>query len=116
MLNEIYSGSKNSIYSLFYDKNRKQDINKYYYPGNDIKDNPIYDVYIKILNHLKEKPKQACFICMCKEEEGYYYSTRDEEPNEKDLDEKCPFCREPIGSIKNKRRTIRLKEIIILDY
>ena len=108
-LNEINSSSNNKIYSLFYEKNKIKEINKYYYPGNDIKNIPIYDIYIKILNHFKEKPKQACFICMCKEEEGYYYSTRDEEPNEKDLDEKCPFCREPIGSIKNKRRTIPVK-------
>ena len=106
-LNEIISGSENSIYGLFYDKNRIKDINKYYYPGNDIKDNPTYDVYIKILNHFKEKPKQACFVCMCKD--GYYYSTRDEEPNEKDIDQNCPFCEEPMGSIKEKRRTIRVK-------
>ena len=106
-LNEIVSGSKSSIYGLFYDKNKIQDINKYYYPGNDIKDNPTYDVYIKILNHFKEKPKQACFICMCNE--GYYYSTRDEEPNEKDIGQNCPFCEEPIGSIKEKRRIIPVK-------
>ncbi len=45
---------------------------------------------------------------MCKEE-GYYYSTRDEEPNEKDLDEICPSCQESLGSIKDKRRTILVK-------
>ena len=46
---------------------------------------------------------------MCKEEEGYYYSTRDEEPNEKDLNQICPFCQQPMGSMKNKRRTIPVK-------
>ncbi len=86
-----------------------KEINKYYFPGNDIKNIPIYDIYVKILNHFKEKPKHACFICMCKEEEGYYYSTRDEEPNEKDLNQICPFCQQPMGSMKNKRRTIPVK-------
>ena len=112
-LNEIESGSKSSIYGLFYNKNKIQDINKYYYPGNDIKDNPTYDVYIKILNHFKEKPKQACFICMCKE--GYYYSTRDEEPNEKDIDQICPFKSQWVQK-KKKEELFQLKEIIILEY
>ena len=44
---------------------------------------------------------------MCKD--GYYYSTRDDEPNEKDIEQKCPFCEEAIGSIKEKRRTIPVK-------
>ena len=106
-LNEINSGSKDNIYGLFYDKTKIKDINKYYYPGNDIRDNETYNVYIKILNHFKEKPKQACFICMCKD--GYYYSTRDEEPNEKDIDEICPFCELPLGSIKDKKRIVPVK-------
>ena len=106
-LNEINSDSKDSIYSLFYDKPNIKEINRYYYPGNDIKDNPTYSVYIKILKHFKEKPKQACFICMCRD--GYYYSTRDGEPNEKDLDVKCPFCEEPMGSKKEKRRIVAIK-------
>ena len=106
-LNEINSNSKTSIFSLFYDKSKIKDINKYYYPGNDIKNNQIYDVYIKILNHFKNKQKQACFICMC--EKAYYYSTRDEEPNEKDLNNTCPYCGEPVGSKKEKTRTIPVK-------
>ena len=44
---------------------------------------------------------------MCKD--GFYYSTRDEEPNEKDIEQKCPFCENPIGSIKEKRRIIPVK-------
>lgn len=106
-INELNSNTKNSIFGLFYDKNKINEINKYYYPGNDIKNIPIYDVYIKILNHFKEKPKQGCFICMCKD--GYYYSTRDEEPNTKDLDVKCQFCEEPIGAIKDRTRIIPVK-------
>ena len=106
-INEIYSGEKQKIYSLFYEKNKKKEINKFYYPGNDIQNLPIYNIYIKILNHFKEKPKQACFICMCSD--GYYYSTRDEEPNEKDLNEKCPFCDEFMGSRKEKKRVVPVK-------
>jgi hypothetical protein len=103
-LNEINSGSKDSIYGLFYDKSKVKDINKYFYPGNDIKDHPTYDIYIKIIKHFEEKPKQACFICMC--QDGYYYSARDDEPNEKDLNEKCPYCEKPVGSKKDGRRVI----------
>ena len=106
-INELNSSSKNSIFGLFYDKNKINEINKYYYPGNDIKNIPIYEVYIKILNHFKEKPKQGCFICMCKD--GYYYSTRDEEPNIKDLNVKCQFCEEPMGAIKDRTRIIPVK-------
>ena len=107
MINEINSGSKNNIFGLFYERSKRRDINRFFYPGNDIKDNEIYNVYIKILIHLKERPKQACFICMCKD--VYYYSTRDEEPNEKDLDEKCPFCEEPMGSRKDRKRIVPVK-------
>lgn len=106
-LNEIYSCERNNIYSLFYEKSKIKEIKIFYYPGNDINECQIYDVFIKILKHFKEKPKQACFICMCGN--GYYYSTRDEEPNEKDLNQKCPFCEEPIGSKKEKKRIVPVK-------
>ena len=106
-LNEINSNSKNSIFNLFYDRNKLKDIKKYFYPGNDIQNKPIYDILIKIEKHLKEKQKQACFICMCKD--GYYYSTRDGEPNDKDLNNKCPLCDEPIGSKKDRLRTVPIK-------
>ena len=44
---------------------------------------------------------------MCKD--GYYFSTRDEEPNDKDLNNKCPLCDEPIGSKKDRLRTVPIK-------
>ena len=44
---------------------------------------------------------------MCKD--GFYYSTRDEEPNDKDLDVKCPNCEESMGSKKDRTRTIPIK-------
>ena len=39
---------------------------------------------------------------MC--EKTYYYSTRDEEPKEKDLNNTCPYFGEPVGSKKEKTR------------
>ena len=104
-LNEFTSDSKDTIYSSLYGK--ESDIKKFYYPGNDIRNLPIYEIYTKILNHFNEKPKQACFICMC--DEGYYFSTRDEEPNEKELNAKCPKCQKPIGTKKEGRRVISIK-------
>ena len=110
-INEIASNSNNSIYGLFYDKKRFKEISKYYYPGNDIRNIQIYDLYTKIINHLysKSKQKQGCFVCMCKNECGYYYSTRDDEPSDSDLNKKCDLCQESVGSVKDRTRTIAVK-------
>ena len=104
-LNEIASDLKDNIFSPIYSK--ENNIKKFYFPGNDIRNLPIYEIYNKILNHFNEKPRQACFICMC--DEGYYYSTRDEEPNAKDLNAKCQKCKKPMGTIKDGRRIIPIK-------
>ena len=50
-LNLLYKNKKGNTYSFLYNKNNINDINKYYYPGNDIKDIPIYNLYSQIKKH-----------------------------------------------------------------
>ena len=41
-------------------------LNKYYYPGNNISNLPIYEIYSKIESHFKKIPNQGCFVCLYK--------------------------------------------------
>ena len=62
-LNEIYS-DKNSIYSIFYDKKKFSNIDKYFYPGNDIRKNiSYYDLWIDINKQIKNENKDI-YYCL----------------------------------------------------
>ena len=101
-INELYTNSQNSTYSVFYGRHVDlKKINNNYYPGNDIKNLPIYSIFSKIMDHFKNIPNQGCFVCLCKG--GYYHSIKGGIPNDKYLDLKCKMCDEPIGSLINDR-------------
>lgn len=95
-LNLLYNNKKGNIYSFLYNKNNINDINKYYYPGNDIKDIPIYNLYSQIKNHfLNNKSNIGCYVCLCRK--GYYLKILDGYNDHSLYNKKCPNCREPIG-------------------
>ena len=105
-INELNSNSQNNIYSVFYSRRiEKNKINKGFYPGNDIKDIPIYSIYSKIEEHFQEKPNQGCFVCLCKNG-GYYHSIQKGVPGKKYLDLFCKKCGNKIGSCRNRRGNI----------
>ena len=108
-INEINSNSNNKIYSAFYDRsvfiNKINKINKAFYPGNDIKDIPIYSIYSKILEHFQDRPNQGCFVCLCKNG-GYYHSIQGGNPGSKYLNLKCKNCGDSIGVMKNQTGNI----------
>ena len=108
-INELYSNSQNSVYSIFYGRHVDlKKINNNYYPGNDIKNKPIYSLYSKIVYHFKNYPNQGCFICLCKQ--GYYHCIKGGIPNKKYLNLKCPKCGQDIGAcIDNRGFIVPLK-------
>ncbi len=102
-INELYSNSQNNVYSVFYGRRLDQTkINNSLYPGNDIKNIPIYSLYSKITEHFNNIPNQGCFVCLCKEG-GYYHSIQGGIPSEKYLDLKCKRCGQNIGAKMNDR-------------
>ena len=102
-LNELYSNSQNSIYSVFYGRRLDQSkINNSLYPGNDIKNIPIYLIYSRIIEHFNSIPNQGCFVCLCKEG-GCYHSIQGGIPSEKYANLKCKNCGEKIGAEMNDR-------------
>ena len=106
-INEINSNTKNNIYSVFY--NRKinlKKINDYFYPGNDIKNIPIYSIYSKIKNHFNETPYQGCFVCLCNKG-GFYHIVKGGRPGHKYLNLKCKNCGKKIGAEQNERGFIK---------
>ncbi len=104
-INELYS-SQNSVYSLLYGKRLvdQEKFKKSLYPGNDIKNIPIYSIYSNIIDHFNDPDKgdEGCFVCLCKEG-GYYHSIKGGIPSEKYKNLKCKSCGEPIGAFMNDR-------------
>lgn len=102
-INELNSNSQNSVYSLLY--GRRLDQTKFknsLFPGNDIKNIPIYSIYSKLIDHFNNIPNQGCFVCLCKEG-GHYHSIKGGIPSDKYLNLKCNNCGEPIGAFMNDR-------------
>ena len=102
-INELNSNSQNSVYSLLY--GRRLDQTKFknsLFPGNDIKNIPIYSIYSKLIDHFNNIPNQGCFVCLCKEG-GHYHSIKGGIPSDKYLNLKCNNCGEPIGAYMNDR-------------
>ena len=102
-INELYSNSQNNLYCVFYGRRLDQNkINNSLYPGNDIKNIPIYSIYSKIVEHFNNIPDQGCFVCLCKEG-GFYHSIQGGIPSEKYINLKCKSCGEEIGASMNDR-------------
>ena len=108
-LNEISSTNKSGIYYPLY---INDNINEYFYPGNNIKKNYVYS---SIMDHFKYRPNEGCYVCLCKEG-GYYFSILSGFPGRSELGKKCPKCKQPIG-IEDKGRIFEsLKLIKRKDY
>ena len=109
-INGLNSNKKDSIYSVFYNRNLSESkINNKYFPGNDISNHWIYSIFSKIIKHFEEKPSnQGCFVCFCNEG-GFYHSIQVGVPGQKYLNLKCKSCGENIGAIKKERGIIPIK-------
>ena len=94
-LNEILEGEGEYIYSYLYKRNNG-DFNKKFYPGNDNKNEPYYELYNNIVNHFKEKSTEGCFVCLC--DKGYYHSVKSGFPGRSELHMKCGKCQKDIGA------------------
>ena len=102
-INELNSNSQNNVYSLLQGRHLDQTkFKKSLYPGNDIKNIPIYSIYSKIIDHFSNVPNQGCFVCLCKEG-GHYHIIKGGIPSDKYLNLKCKSYGEPIGAFKNDR-------------
>ena len=101
-----YDNDKDYIYSSLYKRENNNYLSSYYYPGSDIKEEPYYDLYSKIRNHFIEKPKEGCYVCLCKK--GFYHSVF---PGFKES-QFCPNCRKNIGTI---RKEILIKNEIKIE-
>ena len=108
-LNELYSKNIEGIYYPLYDKNNINYLCEKYYPGNDIKNIPYYELLSKIKKHFEEKPNQGCYICLCNN--GFYQCVPSDFPGNCELDKKCPNCLENIGTYlkENKLKIINRK-------
>ena len=94
-LNEVEEKEEgNFIYSYLYNRNNT-DYNKKFYPGNDNKEEPYYELYNKIVNHFKEKPDEGCYVCLC--DKGYYHSCKGF-PGFSEVGFKCINCGKEIGA------------------
>ena len=103
-LNEISEKHKNGeleyMYSYLYDADNLEHIDEKFYPGSDTKEEPYYELYNKIENHFEKMPNQGCYVCLC--EKGYYHPVPSGFPSFFEANNKCPYCKKPIGSIEKK--------------
>ena len=97
-INELFSKKEDEdgIYYPLYFKKNLDYLTKRFYPGNDTKNEPYYELYYKIKNHFNQNPNQGCYVCLCKT--GYYHSIYSGLPGEEEKNMKCPNCKEPIGA------------------
>ena len=106
-INQINFKNKN-IYNLIYNNRfSKDEIDKNYYPGNDIKNIPIYSIYSKIINHFEKKPNDGCFVCLC-DYGGCYHNIKGGIPDKEYLNLMCSNCYQKIGFSKNGENNIKI--------
>ena len=95
------------IYSSLYNKSNINYLKEKLYPGSDTNEEPLYELYNRIENHFKQKPKEGCYVCLCNK--GYYHSIPAGFPGSSEKNLKCPYCGEDIGS---KEKIIEEKDEI----
>ena len=96
-LNEVKDKEGDFIYSYLYNKNNLSDFHNKFYPGNDNnKEDSYYELYYKILDHFKKRPKEGCYVCLC--DKGYYHSVPSGFPGFLETNMRCEKCHNEIGS------------------
>ena len=95
ILNELSDNKKDKdrIYYSLLDLKNLKNLNNKYYPGNDSKFN---ETYSSIIDHFQNKPKEGCFVCLCKK--MYYHSVPSGLPGPLELKLSCPYCSLNIGA------------------
>ena len=101
-LNELSMNKTKGIYYRLYNSEKIDDILKNnFYPGNDTKLNI---AYYNIINHLKNKPDEGCYVCLCPK--MYYHSVASGFPDIPQFNLLCPNCRKNIGATKKGKDII----------
>lgn len=99
-LNEVKSlknRDEDYIYSYLYNKDKLDDFDKKYYPGNDNnKDEPYYELYNRIIKHFEEYPDDGCYVCLYNK--GYYHSVSGGFVGINEINTVCQKCNREIGS------------------
>ncbi len=90
-LNALSSKNKGGIYYPLYNNDN---INEYFYSGNNIKKNYVYS---SIIDHFKNKTNEGCYVYLSKEG-GYYFSIPSGFPGQSELGNKWPKFNQFIGS------------------
>ena len=106
-LNELNEEKTNGIYSSLYNGTNIDYLNVKFYPGSDTKNEPYYELLYKIEKHLKERPNDGCYVCLCNK--GFYHSVPSGFPGLEEKNNKCPNCHEEIGTkeIKNEIKIVK---------
>ncbi len=107
-LNELSFKKSKGIYYALYTKDHLKYLKEQFYPGNDSK---INKVYCNIINHFIKKPKEGCYVCLCKT--GFYHSIESGFPSEKEFNRHCPNCSKNIGT--EKAGYFSSKKIVIVN-
>ena len=90
---QTLGGSKN-FYSLLFQVNYLDHLNKSYVPGNDHADNSKLNSLVQIEEHLMRYPDDiGCYVCSC----GFYYSIDPCGFPTEGHKFKCPECHQDIG-------------------
>ena len=100
----VNDDTNKGLYYYLYDNNKKDNLKKNYYPGNDTKLNL---VFTQIIDHFKNKPEEGCFVCLC--DKLFYHSVPSGFPGKNELKMKCPHCNKNIGSIKKEDKIVAVK-------
>ena len=121
-LNEVKSlknRDEDYIYSYLYNKDKLDDFDKKFYPGNDNnKNEPYYELYSRIVKQLQENPDDGCYVCLC--DKGYCHSVSGGFVGINEINMVCPKCNREIGSkefyTKERDKKDENKKIIIKVY
>ena len=92
-LNELSFEKKDGIYYSLYDTNKLNNLKDKYYPGNDSTFNEVYSM---IIDHFQSKPKEGCYVCLCKN--MYYHSVPSGLPGILESKLSCVNCNKNIGT------------------
>lgn len=87
-----------NIYNNLFKENANDLIKENYFPGNDISEEKIYEVYSEIKKNLIGKSNEhGCYICICQNGPYLHWiKSQDGFPTIKDRNT-CKFCKEKIG-------------------
>jgi len=111
---KIINCNDNNIYKNMFNANAKNLIKRNYYPGNDLRNLKIYEVYSKLKAELQDAPDEiGYYICNCEPNGPFLHQVRSHDgfPTSNDKG-KCQYCNEKIKYewFCRKKSTMRERE------